>query len=593
MKTLTVRSLVCVVCLAAMATASAQTDEGTAATQTGQGTAAAQTDQGTAAAQTDQGTATAQTDQGTATAQTDQGTAAAQTDQALQRVGDTPTGPQVQPAAQGPQGPQGPQRPQYQDLRYNEDWSHIKEVQGPRDFWDPIKYIQLNDRGWYMTLGGEIRERFDSWHYPNFGYGAVNVEGKVTPATWVNGSLQRYMFSADTHFGEHVRFFVQTQSALEFGKKGGPWYTDKDTFEIHQGFVDFRSSPDPKHYVTLRVGYQEIALGSMLTAPFWAPDHFVSTSDYFNTRRNFVGVTLTAGTGSWTWFAQGTKPGLIDTGPFTNVPVHGTTSWGGGFFAPNPFSKQGQIGVFYTALYTKRQIWQRGLGSDHRDTLGGRIEGSHKGWEYAYEGLVQLGTFGPYTTYTTLGTAAPVQAPSVGIRAWAVTTDDGFTFQESQHYPRIGLATSFTSGDSGHGNLGTFHPLFPDTAYSGKTGLVGPSNGYAVTPSFRFALTRRIYLINEWSFFWRQNIHDAIYTPALLTYLPVSTGTIGFIEKPGNYSTARYIGSQPGTAAMVTIDRHLTYIIAYLDFVNLGQFLKETPPAKRSGLFVTFLNYTF
>ena len=26
------------------------------------------------------------------------------------------------------------------------------------------------------------------------------------------------------------------------------------------------------------------------------------------------------------------------------------------------------------------------------------------------------------------------------------------------------------------GLLGTFHPLFPDTAYSGKLGLVGPGN---------------------------------------------------------------------------------------------------------------------
>jgi hypothetical protein len=438
-----------------------------------------------------------------------------------------------------------------------------------------------------MSLGGEIRQRFDSWHYPNFGYGAVNLEGKVTPAAWTNGSLQRYMLNADTHFGEHVRFFVQTQSALEFGKKGGPWYTDKDTFEFHQGFFDFRSSADPKHYVTLRVGYQEIALGSAVTAQFWAPDHFVSTSDYFNARRNFVGVTLTAGTGSWTWFGQATKPVLIDTGPFTGAPEHGRTSWGGGFFSPNPFSKQGQIGVFYTGLDTKRQQWQRGTGRDQRHTIGARIEGTQKGWEYAYEALVQLGTF------------TPVQAPSVGIRAWAVTTDNGFTFQESQHYPRIGLGTSFTSGDSGHGNLGTFHPLFPDTTYSGKTGLVGPSNGYAVTPSFRFALTRRIYSINEWSFFWRQNIHDAIYTPALLTTsLPVNSGTIGFIEKfagpvPGTFSTARYIASQPATAALVTIDRHLTFIIAYLAFANIGQFLKETPPAKRTGLFVAFLNYTF
>lgn len=482
-------------------------------------------------------------------------TASSQTDQGQQKVGDTPTGP-----AQS--APQGPQRPQYQDLRYNEDWSHIKEVSGPQDFWDPIKDIMLNDRGWYITLGGEIRERFDNWHNAGFGY---------LPTAWLNSSLQRYMFNADAHFGPHFRFFVQTQSALEFGKKGGPFYTDKDTFELHQGFVDFRSSEDPTHYTLVRVGEQEIALGA---------DHFVSTSDWFNTRRSFDGITLTVGRGSWTWFAQATKPVVIKPGAFDDAPEHGRTSWGGGFFAPNPFTKGGRTGIFFTALDTKHQLWQRGLGRDQRYTIGAREEGRRGGWDYTYEALAQLGTF------------TPVQSPSVDIRAWAVTTDDGFTFQKSRYYPRIGLGTSFTSGDSGHGSLGTFHPLFPDTTYSGYLGLVGPSNGYEVTPTFRMAVTKRIYWLNEWNFFWRQNVHDAVYTPALLT-VPVDSGIIGFIEKPGNFSTARYIGSQSGTAAAVTIDRHFTYIIAYMNFVNLGPFLTETPPAKRTALFTTFLNYTF
>ena len=494
--------------------------------------------------------------------------ASAQTDHGQQQVGDTPA-PPVQPAP----APQGPQRPQYQDLRYNEDWSHIKEVPGPPDLWDPIKYIQLNDRGWYMSLGGEIRERYDNWHEANFGYSGE----------WLNKSLQRYMFHADMHFGPHVRVFVQAQSALEFGQsksEGGFFYTDKDTFEPHQGFIDFRSSEDPKHYVLLRVGRQEIALGTHVSARFEAGDHFVSTSDYFNARRNFDGVTLTVGRGSWTWFGQATKPVLLKPGTFDDVPEHGRTSWGGGFFAPNPITKQGQIGVFYTGLDTKHQLWQRGLGRDQRHTIGALIGGAQKGWDYNYETLVQLGTF------------TPVQDPSVGIRAWAFTTDNGFTFQKSRHYPRIGLSSSFTSGDSGHGNLGTLHPLFPDTTYSGKMGLVGPSNGYEVTPTFRLGLTRRIYLLNEWSFFWRQNIHDAVYSPGLLT-VPIDTGITGFIEKPGNFSTASFIGSQAGTAAMITIDRHFTCVTAYAHFVNLGQFLKDTPPDKRTGLFMTFLNYSF
>src|ERR1035441_10104322 len=75
-------------------------------------------------------------------------TATAQTDQGQEKVGEVPKGPAAQQGEvpKGPAAQQGSQRPQYLDLRYDEDWSHIKEVQGPPDFWDPTKYILLNDR---------------------------------------------------------------------------------------------------------------------------------------------------------------------------------------------------------------------------------------------------------------------------------------------------------------------------------------------------------------------------------------------------------------------------------------------------------------
>src|SRR5689334_8200397 len=100
-----------------------------------------------------------------------QTTSTAETDHEQRQIGDVPQGPNAQ-------APQGPQRPQYKDLRYDEDWSHLREVQGPGDFWDPIKYIVINeDRGWYITLGGEIRQRWDNWHNANFG---------SSPAEWLN-----------------------------------------------------------------------------------------------------------------------------------------------------------------------------------------------------------------------------------------------------------------------------------------------------------------------------------------------------------------------------------------------------------------------
>jgi hypothetical protein len=473
---------------------------------------------------------------------------------------------QQQPQQQQEQQQQGQQQqyqgpPPYLDLRYDEDWTFLKQSKFPPDFFDPIKYIPFNERGWYTSFGGEVRMRYDNWHNANFGF---------APAEWLNSNLQRYLFHNDTHLGPHVRVFAQLQSALEFGKKGGPWYSDKNTFEIHQAFVDLRTSADPKNYALLRVGRQEIALGS---------NHFVSTGDFFNSRHVFDGIQLIVGRGDWTFLAQGTKPVLVLEGAFDDEAEHGRTSWGAGFFAPNPLTPQGKTAGFYVALDSKRQFWNRGLGRDQRHTLGATINGTKNAWDYSYELLAQIGTF------------SPVQGGSDNIRAWAITTDTGYTIQKSKYYPRFGVRWNITSGDAGTGSLGTFHPLFPDTAYSGRMGLIGPSNVIDVTPNARFAITRRLYFIPEWSFFWRQKTTDGVYTPSLFT-IPVETGITGFLIKPGNQSNARHIGNQLALAAHVIIDRHFSYTMSY-NYFFAGKFLEETPPGLNSAFFVAWVTYKF
>ena len=57
----------------------------------------------------------------------------------------------------------------------------------------------------------------------------------------------------------------------------------------------------------------------------------------------------------------------------------------------------------------------------------------------------------------------------------------------------------------------TFSALFPGTAYSGKIGLIGPSNVIDTTPTLRLRLHRRIYFLPEDSFFWRESRADGIY----------------------------------------------------------------------------------
>ncbi|MEO8429026.1 MAG: hypothetical protein ABI651_18195, partial [Verrucomicrobiota bacterium] len=53
---------------------------------------------------------------------------------------------------------QAAEPPAYQTLRYNEDWSVLRNSTNRTDFFDPVKYIPLNTNGdWYLSFGGEAR----------------------------------------------------------------------------------------------------------------------------------------------------------------------------------------------------------------------------------------------------------------------------------------------------------------------------------------------------------------------------------------------------------------------------------------------------
>src|SRR5262249_8856537 len=69
--------------------------------------------------------------------------------------------------------------PAYKLLRYEEDYSYFYRKSNLRpDFWDPIKFIPL---WWvdpnYLSLGGEVRERYEFYHNQDAGLPPANAQG--------------------------------------------------------------------------------------------------------------------------------------------------------------------------------------------------------------------------------------------------------------------------------------------------------------------------------------------------------------------------------------------------------------------------------
>ncbi len=440
----------------------------------------------------------------------------------------------------------GPMPPTYQELRWDEDWSYLRDPAVRSDFFDPGKYIPLNDRGWFMSIGGEARIRYEFFRNASFGSAPNTPHGFL---------IQRYLLHSDMHLGPHVRVYVQLQSGLENGRVGGPRPTDKDNLEIHQGFVDLSSSADPKA-VTLRIGRQELEFGS---------GRYLSASEVFNVRRSFDAARLIWHQGKWTWNALVARPDEVNAASFDDSPDHHQTIWATGVFGPNPLIHDGNISLYYLGYDHKQVRFDHGVGRETRHTLGTRVSGKRRNLDYNYEVLAQIGGFA-----------------GGAILALGFATETGYSLPEARLSPRFGIRWDSASGDRNPNGktLGTFNPLFPTTAYSGRIGLIGASNVVDVTPNFRFRLQRRVYFVPECSVFWRESIHDGIYS------------VVGSLYRTGRQSDARFIGVQASLPVQIQLQRHLSYTALVSRFFA-GQYLKETPPGRSVTYFTNFVTYRF
>ena len=124
------------------------------------------------------------------------------------------------------------EKPPYQRFRYDEDYRYLRDPAKRADFWDPIKYIPLNGAGdAYLSLGGEVRERYELYHNDRWNPAAPDQDGFL---------LQRYLFHTDLHLGPSVRVFGQLQSSLINWHEGRTRPIDEDQLDVHQLFVDVK-----------------------------------------------------------------------------------------------------------------------------------------------------------------------------------------------------------------------------------------------------------------------------------------------------------------------------------------------------------------
>jgi Alginate export len=431
----------------------------------------------------------------------------------------------------------------FQSLRFEEDYSYLQDKSKRKERLDKLKYISLRKENWFLSLGGEVRIRYETYRNAAFGSGIQDKNGYF---------LGRFLLHSDWHLGKKFRIFAQIQSGIQAGRNGGSRPTDEDKADVHQAFFDYKFNSGEKRSFSLRVGRQEVEFGS---------GRLISASEGLNVRRSFDAIRPIFKQGKWT--ANGLYAKLVATkkGFFDDGILSQQTFWGVGAVRNRPKAKGG-FSVYYLGLDRKTARFNQGAAREIRQTFGTRIWGNYKKLDYNYEIIGQTGTFGN----------SPIQA-------WALASDTGLNFPKV--FSRINLKSNITSGDRNphDDKLQSFNPLFPATAYSGTIALIGPTNVMDVSPGYRFSRKKLTVSIDA-AFYRRQSKNDGLY------------GITANLQRRGDSGSATFIGSLVSLRTDFRLDRHITFTAIYSHF-SAGQFLKDNPPDKNVEYFSTWVTYKF
>ncbi len=431
------------------------------------------------------------------------------------------------------------ERPAFQMLRYNEDWSFLRDSSQRADWLDPVKFIPLNATNADVSFGGEARLKYERYDEP-----ALNQQ----PADKDGFLLQRYLLHADVRLGSHFRAFGQLQSSLEDFRTSGARPSDRDDLDLHQAFFDASTSWRDGNEMTLRAGRQEMAYGSQ---------RLISVRDSPNNRLAFDAIRVLLGLGEWRADAWVGQPVEIDTGIFDDQQVGETTFWGGYITGPLPFIPGMNADFYYLGLSRDDAKFARGTADELRHSLGARLFGRHGALDWNFELVGQFGSFG-----------------SDDILAWTAASDTGWTFAEAPAKPRLFLRANIASGDRGGSKLGTFNPLFPRGAYFNEASLIGPQNLMDLQPGVELALAKSVKLAASCGFVWRESLEDGVY------------GVASNLQVPPGASRDRYVGTFPSVSLAWQTGRHWNVTLNYVAYL-FGDFVAESVPGQEDGNYLS------
>lgn len=391
---------------------------------------------------------------------------------------------------------------------------------------DGLKYLPLSqdDPQRYLSLGLNLRERFESNDAPNFGIG--NKADSYL--------LQRLQVHADLHL-DHWQAFVQLEDARAFDKRSiTP--VDQNPLDLRLAFIAY-DKPFADGTFKMRVGRQDFLFDLQ---------RFVSSRDGPNVRQSFDAIWAGWEAPDWRVVGFVSQPVQYrDDEDFDDVSNRhfrfDTLRFERTVFGHDELSA-------YYSLYERDQAQYRdGSGSEHRQVLDIRFAGHAGNYDWDLEAMRQGGAVG-----------------AERISAWALGERAGYTFHNAPWQPRLGLQFDAASGDRqlGDGVSGTFNPLFPNGYYFSLAGYTGYANLVQLKPSLTVKPAAKLTVMGAVGALWRETTADAVYVQP---NVPVA-GTAG----RGNSWTGSYLQARADYA----IDGHASAAMEMAHY-QIGSTLRQ------------------
>lgn len=393
-----------------------------------------------------------------------------------------------------------PARPSIKFNRWQEDWSVLADSRIPREKFDEFKYISLSDNPkTYLSVGLNVRERFEDNHAVNFGVGGSHNQ---------DYDISRVETHADLRIADQFQVFAQVQSDYAIGKSTlTP--VDQDRLDLEQGFVAF-SEPAAGGDLKVRLGRQQIGFDLQ---------RFVSVRDGPNVRQSYDAAWVDYERGTWRFITFYSQPVQYrDLRPFDDNS-NGRLTYGG-FRVEHRTDNMGSIATYYSRYTQDGARYLTVRGDEQRNIGDVRWVGKARSFDWDIEAMNQTG-----------------RVANRDVEAWAMGSLVGYTVAIPWS-PRFGLQADAASGNgkTQFHSLGTFNPLFPNGSYMTLAGYTGYVNIVHLKPSVTVHPSGGVEVLAALAVQWRESAGDAIYTQP---NLPIA-GTAGRANRyTGTYGQIR------------------------------------------------------